>query len=140
MKKVFAVSSGSYSDYRIDAIFTTRGKAKAYMEAVPDDDYNDIEEYELDPPVTDLIKRGYSIWLVHMLIDGTTERVEQRELSSYYVSNLGHSIWRRSKAPAYKGTGTPDILTSTVWAKDSEQAIKIVNEHRTQMIANNQWH
>ena len=141
MKKVvFAVNSGSYSDYRIDAIFSTKDKAEAYMKAVSGDDYNAIEEYEMDPPVTDLIKRGYSIWMVHMLVDGTTERVEQRELDSYAVSSIGHTVWRRTQAAAFKGTGKPDILISIVWAKNSEQAIKIVNEHRIQMIANNQWH
>jgi len=139
MKRVYTVSSGCYSDYRVNAIFSTKKLAKEFKRLVPDSDYNDIEEYELDPPTADLIKRGYSIWIVHMLIDGTTERVDRAEVCLYNVTREEHSIWRRTQAPAYKDKGIPDILISTVWAKTEKQAIKIVNEHRTQMIANGQW-
>jgi hypothetical protein len=139
MKMVYVVSSGSYSDYRINAIFSTKKLAEEFKRVVSDSDYNAIEVYELDPNTTDMIKRGYSIWLVHMLIDGSTERVRKSETTRYDVENMGHSIWRRTQAPAYKGKGIPDILTSTVWAKTEKQAIKIVNEHRTQMIANGKW-
>jgi len=139
MKKVYAVNSGTYSDYRVNAIFSTRKLAKEFMQLVPDDDYNEIEEYQLDPNVPDLIRRGYSIWRVLMLRDGTTEKLERREISRYNVSNIGHCIWERTKAPAFKCKGIPDALDSTVWAKTEKQAIKIVNEHRTQMIANGEW-
>jgi hypothetical protein len=42
-------------------------------------------------------------------------------------------------APAYRGKGFPDVLNATVWAKDAKHAAKIVNEYRTQMIANGEW-
>jgi len=139
MTKVYAVNSGSYSDYRVNAIFSTKELAEEFMQFIPDDDYNGIEEYELDSKEPDLIRRGYSLWVIHMLKDGTTERVEKREIGIWSVGNVGHSIWERTKAPAYKGKGILDILTSTVWAKTEEQAIKIVNEHRAQMIARGEW-
>lgn len=139
MKKVYAVSSGSYSDYRVDAIFSSRKLAEDFIATIKDNNYNDIEEYEIDPPTVDLICRGYSVWRVHMLKDGTTERVERMGNDKYDVMNIGHAIWERTKAPAYQGKGIPDILTSTVWAKTKRQAIKIVNEKRTQMIAEGKW-
>jgi hypothetical protein len=139
MKKVYAVSSGSYSDYRVDAIFSTKKLAEEFMRIIPHNDYNAIEEYEIDPVAPDIIKRGYSIWSVHMLRDGNTESVKKREIELWTVGNIGHTIWRRSQASAYKGKGIPDILTSMVWAKTEKQAIKIVNEHRAQMIANGEW-
>lgn len=139
MKKVYAVNAGSYSDYRVEAIFSTRKLAEAFMKAVPESDYNEIAVFELNPPTADLIKRGYKIWQVHMLIDGTTEIVHKTDTDLYAVTTTGHSIWRRTQAPAYRGKGIPDILTSTVWAKTEKQAIKIVNEHRVQMIANGEW-
>lgn len=129
MKKVYAVSSGCYSDYRVNAIFSTKELAEEFMRLIPDSDYNDIEVYEVDPNTPDLIKRGYSIWFIHMLKDGTTERVGKSDINLYSVGDIGHRIWERTKAPAYKGKGIPDILTSTVWAKTEQQAIKIVNEH-----------
>ena len=74
-----------------------------------------------------------------MLRDGSVEYVGKRDMSPFQVRNTGHSIWRRSKAPINKGKDVPDVLTSTVWAKTEKQAIKIVNEHRAQMIANGEW-
>ena len=138
-KKIYAVSAGSYSDYRVVALFSTQKRAKDFMSAVPDGDYNGIEEYELDPNITDLIKRGYSMWRVLMLKDGTTERAHRQDIGTYNVTNTGHSIWRRTQAPAYEGKGIPDCLDATVWAKTEKQAVKIVNEHRAQMIATGQW-
>jgi len=139
MKKVYAVSAGSYSNYRVNAIFSTRKRAEAFKRAVPDDAYNDIEEYELDPPTADLLKRGYSVWLIHMLIDGNIEIVKKRETRLDDVDYVGYDIWRRSQALAFQGTGIPDILTATVWAKTEKQAIKIVNEHRARLIATGIW-
>lgn len=139
MKKIYAVNSGSYSDYRIVALFSAPELAQEFMAAVPDSGYNEIEEFELDPETADLIRRGYSIWTVHMLRDGGTERVTRNNPEIYEVTNVGHRIWRRTQAPAYVGKGIPDILTSRVWAKSETQAVKIVNEHRAQMIASGEW-
>lgn len=139
MKKIYAVNSGCYSDYRVVALFSTPELAHEFMAAVPDGDYNELEEFELNPNTADLIRRGYSIWSVHMLRDGDTERVTRNNPGVYEVTNVGHRIWRRTRAPAYAGKGIPDTLTSTVWAKSETQAVKIVNEHRVQMIASGEW-
>lgn len=140
MKKIiYAVNSGSYSDYRIVALFSTKKAARTYMSAVKDSDYNDIEEYELDPDTADLIRRGYSVWRVRMLRDGTVEKVDRTDNDSYDVQDIGDHIWERTKAPAYKGKGIQDALESTVWAKTEKAAIKIANEHRTQMVALGKW-
>ena len=74
-----------------------------------------------------------------MLRDGSTEQVNRRDLSLYGVGDVGHRIWKRTEAPAYKGKGIPDCLMSTVWAKSEDAAVKIVNEHRAQMIASGEW-
>lgn len=140
MAKVYAVNSGSYSDYRICGIFSTQEKAAAFMQYVRETDYNDIEVYELDPPTVDLIKRGYSIWRVLMLRDGTTERIDKVYPEYFNVSDVGNPfLWRRTQAPAYLGKGIPDAWQSTVWAKTEKQAIKIVNEQRLQLIALGKW-
>ena len=137
--EVYAVNSGTYSDYRICGIFSTRQKAEEFMQFVRESDYNEIEVYEIDPPIVDLIKRGYSIWRVLMRIDGTTERISKVDNEYYNVSDIGYHIWRRTEATAYKGKGIPDVLQSTVWAKTEKQAVKIVNEQRIKMIATGEW-
>lgn len=54
MKKqtVYLVTSGCYSDYRLDAIFSTREKAQKYINIRKREenywDPNDIEEWTLD--------------------------------------------------------------------------------------------
>src|SRR5690606_19261207 len=127
MQKIYAVNQGSYSDYRIVALFTTLNLAKEFMGAVEGSDYNEVEEYELNPKTADLVRRGYAPWKVHMLRDGTTERLNREDVDSYQVSSIGHAIWRRSEAPMYRGKGIPDCLVSTVWAKTENQALKIAN-------------
>ena len=53
MSKVFIVTSGEYSDYGIDRVFSTEEKAKEWIEVITSmygGNYN-IEQYELDAPI-----------------------------------------------------------------------------------------
>ena len=144
-KTIYAVSRGEYSDYRIVALFSTEAKAQEYIAALKSKDqdfneYNEIEQYELDPDTADRVQRGYTVWIVIMLKDGTVERAEEGGTDSYYAENAPKfRIWERTKAPAYQGRGIPDALDCNVWAKSQEQAVKIANEKRAQMIANGEW-
>ena len=47
--KVFVVTSGEYSDYRIERVFSTRKKALEYLDT-KDDEYT-LEVYDLDEPI-----------------------------------------------------------------------------------------
>lgn len=47
--KVYIVTSGEYDDYCIERVFSTREKAKEYIECFGGDCY--IEEYDLDEPI-----------------------------------------------------------------------------------------
>lgn len=60
-------------------------------------------------------------------------------MCSWVVNNMNGRLWRRSASTDYYMKGKPDVLVSHVWAKTEKQAIKIVNEYRTQMIANGKW-
>lgn len=140
MKTIFAVNSGSYSDYRINALFSKRELAEEFMSAVPDSEYNEIEEFVLDPPAADFIKRGYSVWSVRMLINGDTETATCTDNHLYHVEDVPHHrVWERTKIRSGHLKGLPDVLDSSVWAKTQKAAIKIVNEKRAQMIAMGEW-
>ena len=58
MSKVYIVTSGEYSEYYIDAVFSTRKKAEEFV------DYNgpsfEIEEYEMDVP----FEKSVKLWKV----------------------------------------------------------------------------
>lgn len=131
-KIIYAVNSGCYSNYRIDALFSSEKLAKEFMQFVKDEGYggyNKIEEFELDPPAADLLRRGYSIWRILMLRNGDVESIRRTDNEKYDVTSIGKpQIWERTKAPAYKEKGIPDILQGSVWAKTEKQAIKIMNE------------
>lgn len=138
--KIYAVNSGVYSDYQIDALFSTEKKAQEFMDCVKYNAFNDIEVFEIDPPITDKLNRGYSVWDVLMLINGNTEKVARSENYKYDVLTAPrHRIWERTKAQAYHGKNTPNVLQSSVWAKTEKQALKIVNEKRIRMIESGEW-
>ena len=59
--KVYLVSTGSYSDWSVRGLFSTREiaeKCKALLE-----DANDVEEWELDA-LADRVARGFHVWMV----------------------------------------------------------------------------
>lgn len=138
-KTVFVIEQGEYSDYRVVGVFSTKKKAQTVYDALKaagnSDLHDKISEWTLDPFVLEL-QKGYSPFVVIMLKDGTVERCDRREFSSYCSNSF---LWKRTEAPAYKGKGIPDALNATVFARNEKHAIKIANEHRTKMIANGEW-
>lgn len=62
-KKIYIVTSGEYSDYGIDAVFTTKEKAVDYVEQ-HGTDYN-IEEYNLDEEV----EKKTQLWYVTFCVE-----------------------------------------------------------------------
>lgn len=140
MGKVWVIEKGSYSDYRVVGVYTTKKKSERVAEAInAGDSYNDatVSEWPLDPGY-DAINQGRKPFSITMLRDGAVERVGRDDVSYYNIGDQ-YSIWERTKAPAYKGKGIPDALNATVWARDEKHAIKIASERRAQMIASGEW-
>ena len=126
---IYAVSSGSYSDYRINALFSTKAKAQAYIDDATnaDDINNNVIEFELDP-----LPPYFENYLsVEMKKDGTVVEVEDE--GRHQVGNY----CRGGVLYAENGVGT--YLRYYVAATDRERAIKVTNEVRTQLIALNLW-
>ena len=63
-KKIYMVTSGCYSDYCINAVFSTREKAEEYIDGGNAYSDSDIEEYDLDEP----IKRKTRVLLISMML------------------------------------------------------------------------
>lgn len=138
MKTIWVIEQGSYSDYHVVGVFSSKGKAQLICDHLRSEyDSPSIAEWPIDPGVEGL-SHGYSSWLGEMLYDGAVERMVERELSSDNLTG-GLTLWKRASAPAYKGTNVPDCLHGTVLAKDRTHAIKIFNEKRTQLIALGKW-
>lgn len=138
MTNIWTLERGEYSDYHVIGVFSSEENAKAVAEKLE----HDVEVVcrVLDPGVADL-NEGRRLYCVLMLRDGTTEKAYEAEMSTYEFNNALDlpRIWPRSTARGYRETNTPDALQATVWATDEAHAVKIVNEHRTRMIADGEW-
>lgn len=118
-KKVFVVTSGSYSDYSIDAIFY---------------DERCTEVWELDSPGLKVPGRAFS---VEMEKDGyvVDARVED-SLGMFTESKDG--IFTISTFFNFYGSKSP-VLNNYCFAKDIEHAIKITNKLRIRLLIENKW-
>jgi len=127
MTEVYIVVDGHYSDYRIEAVFSTKELAQGYI-----DIYNKaskwrgdkrIEEYNLDKP--EKLELGLA---VRMAKDGRVAEVSLAVIKDN--NNVGFKFF---------DLDTPINLGWIVATKDKERAIKVVNEKRTQILALGIW-
>ena len=133
MSKVYIVTAGDYSSYRICAVFSTKAKAEEYIaeaaRASKDKgrDFNPIEEYELD--LYEDKHPGLYPWRVHMEKDGSTKGFQSWQMSFPFDADYSFEFLRHET----------ECLRNDCWAKDKDHAIKITNELRVRLIADNQW-
>ena len=132
--KVYIVTSGAYSDYHIDAVFSTKENAEKYNNIYGEGDFDDIEEFEVDDEMA-LINRirdeKITIYLVCMDRDGNVKEVSKESPCI--------SLEKELLAGKHRHILYADCMDMRVIAKDEKHAVKIVNERRVQLIANNEW-
>lgn len=145
MTTVFVVTSGSYSDYRINGLYSTREKAEeAIARSSRSSDY-DIEEYTLDPPNADF-KEGWDMYSV-VLWTSMTSGVDSKTRCSKVHKDLGGFYsYVSPESPHYfemwgEWTRNASRLTGYrfgcyVYADSEERAIKVANERRIMAVAN----
>lgn len=123
-RKIYLITTGEYSDYRVSAVCSTYAKAKEAAAAYD----GEVETWQLDywptcPP-------GMRAYLLYMRRDGTTEKVEaQTDMYWLQAATEARVNFNRDRS----------VMIMTVFAKSPEHAVKIVNEKRTQLIANDEW-
>lgn len=123
-EKIYVVTDGNYSDYRIMGVFDSKEKAELYIDSF----YGRIEEYVLNP-YNEELKNGFKSFAVYMNINGSTEK---------YGIKCGNGSTNDNSFFNYYGDDEI-YLIANMWAKDEQHAIKIANERRVQYIANNTW-
>jgi hypothetical protein len=125
-KTLYMVTRGEYSDYCVLGVFSNKERAEQYKKAVAAD--NEIEEIELDPEDDKIhYPDGYQAWEIEMDNEGNVISNDNVDIRSAYNNN---SPYHSRKMNCYIFTAVGATL---------EHAIKIVNERRAQMIANNEW-
>jgi hypothetical protein len=60
---VYVVTSGTYSDYRIDGLFSTQEAAETYAKQIESHEHPSVEEYELDSEVGKFRQNVYHVHL-----------------------------------------------------------------------------
>lgn len=142
--KIYLVSDGAYSDYRIIGAFSSVEKATAARDYYAS---NEIEEFEVDAPIPDHPPGTY-LYAVSMKRDGEVISCDRDTPDDYYTCVVTWIPVESHQNP--DGSSRPitfqDDLESRVayflfkvWAKSKEGAIKIANERRLQCIAEGDW-
>lgn len=117
--KAYIITSGNYSDYRIERVYIDKQEAETALEILDDDDKFRIETFEIGEPVE---KKGYWAYLY----DNSTEVSQVTNLSGYVPDHLTYKNYYAMRPPFFQ---------IYVEAKDRETAIKVANEQRAMLKA-----
>lgn len=124
MEKIFVVTTGEYSDYRISGVFSTKEKAEDFVNFVEKHNANryylEIKEYGVDE-FSEASKKGFFVFRVEMDKQGNSKVSSKSALVSDFDKD-DINIWGGK-------------LFMDCYAKDEKHATKIANEKRVQLIA-----
>ena len=132
MNKVFVVTSGEYSDYGIDAIFSTRELAQNFIDAFKADKWHemDIEEWDLDPNEKHL-KQNRKPYFLRINKEGKVTDLEVADSSYGFKQDIPEA--------EISYTANLEWMNISCFADDENHAVKIAGEKRSQILAANLW-
>jgi hypothetical protein len=132
MKTIYVVTQGDYSDYRICGVFDSEPLAKKFIETFSSAQqwYSmRIEEWKLNPYKLE-IGKGYKPFFVRMSKEGDTLEIRESDSVYRFVAGENGENW---------GFDFYHNLLNHCLTKDEKHAIKITNEIRGQLIAEDKW-
>ena len=126
MSKVFIVTSGEYSDYGIDRVFSTEEKAKEWVDIITsmyNGNYN-IEQYELDAPIPE--RKEYLFFEAY--IENNT--IIKSDFEFYFADEPSEIKFLRQINGSYDivGIGTVQLRQGESIESAKERAVKIVQD------------
>ena len=122
-KKIYIVTKGEYSDYRIDSVFSTEDLAKEYLDG-KSDDYR-MEVYNIDEPMP---KHETRLWRIRL--DAVTKKLRFAEYA--YNDDVKDTVCMYKW---YDGAKTKKGLTFYIESDSKERAVKIASERFGQVVA-----
>lgn len=123
---LYIITSGEYSDYRINCVFLDHELAKEAVKIMGSGCR--IEEYEASTELPESLNPGLYHMQVNMNVYGDTSYVGHCDSTSeIHNPYLPYISW---------GVG---MVKFEMWALDDEHALKIANERRLKLIALNAW-
>lgn len=126
--KIYVVTSGEYSDYGINALFSTKELAQLFIDkftvARKRSEFNEIMEAEVDEMESDL-RSDRKPFNINMKRDGEITYCESGGTYGTYDGVIKIHYFHK------------DLLEISLFADDKEQAIKIANEKRLKYLLEN---
>jgi len=130
-EKVYVITHGCYSDYGIVTVFKNKENAEKFIEEFKD---CEIEEYEFSDEDFKKIPLDKKVFVVRMDRDGSVDLLMEEE-KNYFI--ILKAIEKEDRL-VDDGRGGKFMLEYVI-ADDEKHAVKIVNEKRTRLIAENKW-
>lgn len=126
MRKVFIVTSGEYSDYSIDRVFSTEEKAKKWIDVITSmygGNYH-IEQYVLDAPTPE--RKEYLFFEAYIEDDV----VVKSNFEFYFADEPSEIKFFRQINGSYDivGIGTVQLRQGESIESAKERAVKIVQD------------
>ena len=126
MRKVFIVTSGEYSDYSIDRVFSTEEKAKKWIDVITSmygGNYN-IEQYVLDAPTPE--RKEYLFFEAYIEDDV----VVKSNFEFYFTDEPNEIKFFRQSDGSYDKIciGTIKLKSNESLDKAKDRAVKIVQD------------
>lgn len=125
LKKVYLVTTGDYSDYRVVSVCSNKEQAEALSKHPPIN--RDIEDFLIDQ-YRESVSAGRVLYFIEMLRSGDTIKCVIKDGSGFDFPDVG-GIWVNDIVKYQKG------ITGCFFGKDEQHAIKVANEFRLRMIA-----
>lgn len=132
-KIIYIVTQGSYSDYHIVGVFEDKELAEEYAKQ----NKADVEEHFVKTDTDLELPRGYLNYQVFMKENGEVKSVS---VTSPELKNDWDELdfaYKNENKPYHFKTGNRYFVVSTDMGETG--AIKISNERRAQLIAENKW-
>ena len=126
MRKVFIVTSGEYSDYSIDRVFSTEEKAKKWIDVITSmygGNYH-IEQYVLDAPTPE--RKEYLFFEAYIEDDV----VVKSNFEFYFTDEPNEIKFFRQSDGSYDKIciGTIKLKSSESLDKAKDRAVKVVQD------------
>lgn len=130
--KIYVLTKGQYSDYHICGVFDNeelaRGFVKLFDGSLNKEEYDRymIEEYEVNPFKME-VGKGYNPYFVRMRKNGEAYKIRIADSEFGFLDSNSFGFCMRGD------------LYNHCFARDEQHAVKITNELRVRLIAENKW-
>ena len=136
---IYLVSSGSYSDYSVDYLFTNKENAERFVAQCSSDGYpyyNEVQEFET---VDSLGESHQEITLQNTIVDGVPQGTQER-VETVFDLNAGHpapceELYFNINLKPYSSPPGSTQIYFTVAGSDLERCRKVNSEKVAHTIA-----